>query len=122
MTHNIEWFEDRVGRKVYTEETLCKCATCKNSHIDGILIKTEEYAWDLFWMGQEIFVYRDTPYLALLPEISLSTSLQAISRIGLITTVKPERHIDTQWIFTVYPCRLPSKVISQSIVYLDRED
>lgn len=63
--HGLQWFEDRIGRTIYRDRGLCKCTVCANVFYNGLVIADSNHAWYVS-MYEEIHIYRDTPYLALL--------------------------------------------------------
>jgi hypothetical protein len=41
---NLEWFKQRIGKKVYRKHNFCKCDSCLNVWENGIVIKNETHA------------------------------------------------------------------------------
>jgi hypothetical protein len=39
-----QWFVDRIGKRVFREETSCPCSTCKNVGENGLIINDEMHA------------------------------------------------------------------------------
>lgn len=39
-----QWFIDRIGKRVFREETSCQCKSCKNISVDGLVINDEMHA------------------------------------------------------------------------------
>lgn len=40
----LNWFLHRIGKKVYRGPVNCDCESCKNGHINGVLITDAEHA------------------------------------------------------------------------------
>lgn len=57
-----KWFQDRIGKRVYRGEVSCKCLSCTENGLDGIVISDEEHAYYLNDISFELNVeYRDNP-------------------------------------------------------------
>jgi len=39
-----QWFLDRIGKRVFREETSCQCETCKRVSKEGVVINDEMHA------------------------------------------------------------------------------
>lgn len=49
-----QWFIDRIGKRVYRDETICNCDTCVDGMKNGVFIKDELqaiYMYDAQGMG-----------------------------------------------------------------------
>ena len=40
----LQWFIDRIGKRVFRNATSCKCAICKEAHKVGFIISDEFHA------------------------------------------------------------------------------
>lgn len=43
-TEREQWFVDRIGKKVFRTPMSCKCASCKDVYINGLVIVDEMHA------------------------------------------------------------------------------
>ena len=51
---SIQWFTDRIGKRVFRPSNGCSCECCKRIVEEGITIEDEEHAQYLFdWEGYE---------------------------------------------------------------------
>jgi hypothetical protein len=50
----LEWFKQRIGKKVYRKHNFCKCNSCLNVWENGIVIKDEMHADYLFMCEAEM--------------------------------------------------------------------
>lgn len=58
-----QWFVDRIGKRVYRCPIKCQCDSCKNGHINGILIQDYEHAIYLHLAEGEMGIrYTDAKY------------------------------------------------------------
>lgn len=61
----LQWFLDRIGKKVYRDVLECDCASCREVEKDGLLITNETHASYLCAIDQEFWAegvkcnYRD---------------------------------------------------------------
>lgn len=39
-----QWFIDRIGKRVFRPPVKCQCESCKDGHINGILISDADHA------------------------------------------------------------------------------
>lgn len=71
-----QWFYDRIGKTIYRSWDNADQSCIREDHVHtpviDIIIADEQHAFYIH-MYSEIHYYRDTPYLALLPQFSLST-------------------------------------------------
>lgn len=57
-----QWFIDRIGKRVYRPPVTCKCQSCVDGHINGILISDETHADYLHACECELGIrYNDKP-------------------------------------------------------------
>lgn len=55
-----EWFLDRIGKRIYRDETSCKCSTCKEITEKGLIVTDEMHADYLAAVSWETGIkYRD---------------------------------------------------------------
>jgi hypothetical protein len=60
--HNLKWFKDRVGKRVFRNESSCKCSFCTFNQKNGLIINDEMNAQYLFDMQNELQLkYFDAP-------------------------------------------------------------
>lgn len=45
---DLQWFKDRIGKRIYRDDNLCHCSSCKNIVDDGLVIHDEEHARYIF--------------------------------------------------------------------------
>ncbi len=43
-SNNIEWFLDRIGKKVYRSKTSCSCEICQHVYENGLIIENKMHA------------------------------------------------------------------------------
>lgn len=61
----LQWFLDRIGKKVYRDVLECHCVSCREAEKDGLLIRNETHASYLCTIDQEFWAegikcnYRD---------------------------------------------------------------
>lgn len=41
---SIEWFKDRIGKKIYRDKLSCPCETCEVNGIHGLIVEDELHA------------------------------------------------------------------------------
>lgn len=51
MTHDLQWFIDRIGKKVYRDTLTCECDTCKS---DSVFIMDRFHANYLYDIQNEM--------------------------------------------------------------------
>jgi hypothetical protein len=60
--HELTWFQERVGKKVFRNETSCKCINCTFNYKNGVVINDDIHANYLFDMQNELRLnYFDEP-------------------------------------------------------------
>jgi hypothetical protein len=60
--HNLLWFKERVGKKVFRNESSCKCIVCTFNFKNGLIISDELHAQYLFDIQNELRLnYFDEP-------------------------------------------------------------
>jgi hypothetical protein len=60
--HELTWFQERVGKKVFRNETSCKCINCTLNYKNGVVINDDIHANYLFDMQNELRLnYFDEP-------------------------------------------------------------
>jgi len=58
----LRWFKERIGKRVFRNETSCKCSFCTFNQKNGLIIKDEKHAQYLFDMQNELQLnYFDAP-------------------------------------------------------------
>jgi hypothetical protein len=57
MTHDLQWFIDRIGKRVFRDKDIssyiCSCDICKNIFEKGLIILDKEHAQYLFDVQNE---------------------------------------------------------------------
>lgn len=51
---NLEWFKQRIGKRVYRKHNFCKCGVCLNVWEHGLIINDEMHAHYLFMCESEM--------------------------------------------------------------------
>ena len=60
----LQWFKDRIGKRIYRDSVNCKCEVCNNVGAHGLIIIDESHAHYLFDCEEEPGIrYRDNPEL-----------------------------------------------------------
>ena len=58
----LQWFKERIGKRVYRDDVNCKCETCKSVGAHGLIIGDDTHAHYLFDCESEMgTTYRDEP-------------------------------------------------------------
>lgn len=58
-----QWFISMIGKRVYRPPLSCKCPTCIDGHVNGILVSDEMHADYLHACESEMrFRYSDKPF------------------------------------------------------------
>ncbi len=52
VKHDKQWFIDRVGKRIYRTETTCRCSSCVDVYMRGLVIIDEQHA-DYLHLCQE---------------------------------------------------------------------
>jgi hypothetical protein len=55
--NNLQWFKDRVGKKVYRTKSTCNCMVCYDVFMNGLVIADEFHANYLFDCQNELDLY-----------------------------------------------------------------
>lgn len=62
----LEWFKQRIGKRIFRDDNACTCLTCEDVAKNGLVILSEEHADYLYWNQNEfanngvMLNYRDT--------------------------------------------------------------
>lgn len=60
--HDVKWFKDRVGKRVFRTESSCKCGVCRSVYEIGLVISDESHAHYLYDCQNEMnLFYYDKP-------------------------------------------------------------
>jgi hypothetical protein len=60
MTHDKQWFIDRIGKRVYRDKNPCDCEICMNVFEKGVIIENEMHATYLYDAQHELqYIYSD---------------------------------------------------------------
>ncbi len=59
VVHDKQWFIDRIGKRVYRENNICKCKVCVNVHEHGLIITDEQHAIYLYDCQELDLIYYD---------------------------------------------------------------
>lgn len=63
MTHDLQWFIDRIGKRVYRDEIACICHECKMVEIQGVIILDRFHANYLYDIQNEMGIkYYEKPH------------------------------------------------------------
>ena len=55
-----EWFEDRIGKRIYRDATSCQCHDCQKIAKEGLIVRDEQHAQYLEAISNdEMIDYRD---------------------------------------------------------------
>lgn len=58
---DLQWFIDRVGRKIYRENNICECGICVDVFKNGLIVMSESHAYYLCDCQHELgLIYNDT--------------------------------------------------------------
>lgn len=57
--HSLQWFKDRVGKRVYRTEGTCPCEVCKKVAEVG-LVKTTNFTRRIYTIAKTIWTYITT--------------------------------------------------------------
>lgn len=57
----IDWFKERIGKRVYRKANTCNCGICEHVTNNGLIIADEQHAWYLDAMAEGEKVYFDEP-------------------------------------------------------------
>ena len=55
--HNIEWFKERIGKKVYRTKGQCNCMVCYNVFMNGLYISDEFHVNYLYDCQNDLDLY-----------------------------------------------------------------
>lgn len=55
--HDLKWFKDRIGKKVYRTKGKCNCMTCSDVFENGLYIEDEMHADYLRVCQNELDLY-----------------------------------------------------------------
>ena len=55
--HDIEWFIDRVGKRVFRTKTQCDCNICTDVFRNGLIVDDEFHAQYLYDCQNELGLY-----------------------------------------------------------------
>lgn len=60
MNDHLQFFLDRIGKRVFRDVIDCNCQTCKDIGERGLIIQDENHARYLYMIWQDMgIVYRD---------------------------------------------------------------
>ena len=48
IVHNLKWFTDRIGKRIYRDKNFCKCKICLEVFQNGLIIMDETHASYLY--------------------------------------------------------------------------
>jgi len=58
----LEWFLDRIGKRIYRHDVTCDCTLCKDVTKNGIVVRGKHHAEYLYIVQNDIFInYNDKP-------------------------------------------------------------
>lgn len=44
MAHSLQWFKDRIGKRIFRNANDCGCNSCKDVYKNGIIVSDEFHA------------------------------------------------------------------------------
>jgi len=53
MTHTLKYFKNRIGKRIYRDDSGCPCHDCKRIVEEGLIIADEDHAEYLYDMQNE---------------------------------------------------------------------
>lgn len=56
----LQWFINRIGKKIYRDDDNCGCATCNEVVKNGLIVIDRDHAEYLHMVHTEGIEYRDT--------------------------------------------------------------
>lgn len=60
MTHDKQWFIDRIGERIYRHNNICKCEVCMDVFKNGLIIHSKDMAQYLYdCQNQMGLIYSD---------------------------------------------------------------
>ena len=63
MTHDLQWFIDRIGKRVFRDRGNCDCAVCKTVLVNGLIIEDRFHANYLYDVQNEMGItYYEKPH------------------------------------------------------------
>jgi len=58
--HPLNWFTERIGKRIYRGDVTCDCNTCKTGTEEGLIIRDNTHAEYLYDVQLEMDIeYRD---------------------------------------------------------------
>ena len=55
--HNLKWFQNRIGKRVFRNDVKCPCRTCNDVNHGGIIIKDRNHAEYLLMVQTDLDLY-----------------------------------------------------------------
>lgn len=52
---SLEWFQERIGKRIYRDDSGCSCHHCKYIVEHGIIVESEGHAEYMYWTQNEFF-------------------------------------------------------------------
>jgi hypothetical protein len=52
--NSLQWFRDRIGKRIYRDTNNCHCDYCKDIYLNGIVVKNGLHAQYLFDIQNDI--------------------------------------------------------------------
>jgi len=63
MKHNLYWFTNRIGKRIFRDTNFCSCADCKEVFEKGLIVRDEDHARYLEMVQCDLdFNYADKKY------------------------------------------------------------
>lgn len=56
----LQWFINRIGKRIYRDDDNCGCATCNDVVKNGLIVIDKNHAEYLHMVNSEGIEYRDT--------------------------------------------------------------
>ena len=78
LKHPIEWFIERIGKRVFRLENVCSCEVCKDVHKNGLIILDKHHADYLLYCQNELKIH----YLDELPSQNQNPTVSDDFQIG----------------------------------------
>lgn len=60
MKHQLHWFKNRIGKRIYRDKCGCTCKICTQAWHKGVIVRDEQYAEYLHMVQYDLDInYRD---------------------------------------------------------------
>ena len=55
--HELDWFKQRIGKRVFRTESSCKCDICNKVYENGLIVMDEYHADYLFYCQNQLDLF-----------------------------------------------------------------